>query len=242
MKHNRKDELSRANIENLLKALSALYLLNVYYRDESFYQTSLTRGNTDFNVSLGTNIFSIKMSNQPHTNQVNRENSSGADQDNVDSVYLLCFPMTSIQRVRQLEKEAWQKRNNALTSSREFLDFANSGEQLRDSTNIFSIIHKIGLWAYKKKILAIPTKTEQLNAIFSSSEYIKYTRNNARNLEKIDREDVEALCNHVGHWNYMQQIMQYERVLHKKYFESRLEIVLNKGQAILAQEDTANDA
>lgn len=99
VKHNRKDALSSANIENLLKALSTLYLLNVYYRDESFYQTSLTRGNTDFNVSFGSNIFSIKMSNRPYTNQVNRENSSGADQDNVDSVYLLCFPMISLQRV-----------------------------------------------------------------------------------------------------------------------------------------------
>lgn len=68
------------------------------------------------------------------------------------------------------------------------------------------------------------------------------TRNNARDLERIDSEDVEALCNHFGYWNYMQQIMQYKRVLHKEYFESRLEIVLNKEQSILAQEDTANDA
>jgi hypothetical protein len=39
----------------------------------------------------------------------------------------------------------------------------------------------------------------------------------------------------------MQRIMmQYERVLHKEYFSTRLEIVLNKGQEVLAQEVSAD--
>ena len=36
VKHDRRNSLKKGNIENLLNALGALFILNVYYRDESF--------------------------------------------------------------------------------------------------------------------------------------------------------------------------------------------------------------
>ncbi|MBR1646242.1 MAG: hypothetical protein IJ685_05620 [Selenomonadaceae bacterium] len=36
-KHNRAQSITKANVENLLGALGALYILNLYYRDDSFW-------------------------------------------------------------------------------------------------------------------------------------------------------------------------------------------------------------
>ena len=55
IKHNRSKEIKKANIENLLNALGALYILNLYYNDESFYEGAPIRGKEPFRNN--SNIF-----------------------------------------------------------------------------------------------------------------------------------------------------------------------------------------
>jgi hypothetical protein len=190
VKHDRVKNISKANVRVLVRAMAALYLLNVYYKNTNFSTMSIGAAHNDFDSSLGSEIFSVKMTSQIHTNQVNRLNSFGTDNGIVDCMYFLSFPIATLKKIRQLETETWQKRNNALTSLREFIDFVSSGEQIEDATNIFSIIQQIGLWAYKRRILSIPSKEEQLKAIFNSAEYKEYSANNANNLEKVNKDDV----------------------------------------------------
>lgn len=60
IKHNRVENLKEGNLKNLLNALAALYLLNIYYKDEVFdLQGDSTA--TNFDPGMGSSIFSIRI-------------------------------------------------------------------------------------------------------------------------------------------------------------------------------------
>lgn len=60
VKHDRSASLSRGNIKHFIRALGALFLLNLYYKDQRFdlYKDEEPR---DFDEQLGSSIFSIKI-------------------------------------------------------------------------------------------------------------------------------------------------------------------------------------
>ncbi|WP_459477370.1 hypothetical protein [Clostridium saccharoperbutylacetonicum] len=58
LKHNRKDSIKMGNIENLIDAMGALYILNLYYKDETFNLGRAYLSNTDFDERVGSDIFS----------------------------------------------------------------------------------------------------------------------------------------------------------------------------------------
>ena len=60
VKHNRVKELHKGNLKNLLHGLAALYLLNLYYRDEHKDKVKETdRNNVD--TSFGSSLFAVKI-------------------------------------------------------------------------------------------------------------------------------------------------------------------------------------
>ncbi|UBZ06196.1 hypothetical protein LDL76_12605 [Salegentibacter mishustinae] len=58
VKHNRTTNLQKGNLENLLKATGALFLLNLYYRNDTFELKKIN--NADFAENL-SNIFNVKV-------------------------------------------------------------------------------------------------------------------------------------------------------------------------------------
>ncbi|PKO98140.1 MAG: hypothetical protein CVU13_11505 [Bacteroidetes bacterium HGW-Bacteroidetes-8] len=60
IKHNRETSLPKANLKHLVRALAALFVLNLYYRDNSYWLDKDSSG-TKFDSSLGSSLFSIKL-------------------------------------------------------------------------------------------------------------------------------------------------------------------------------------
>lgn len=60
VKHNRTNDLQQGNIKNLLKALGALFILNIYYKN-IVYNLERDNTGTNFIMSLGSDIFNIKL-------------------------------------------------------------------------------------------------------------------------------------------------------------------------------------
>jgi len=62
IKHNRSKEIKQANVKHLVRALAALYLLNIYYRNESFeinrFENIFKR--KEFEYNFDSDIFSIQ--------------------------------------------------------------------------------------------------------------------------------------------------------------------------------------
>lgn len=59
VKHNRKESLKKATIENLMYAMGALYILNLYYKDEKINIGRVYRSNNFFDSRVGSDIFSV---------------------------------------------------------------------------------------------------------------------------------------------------------------------------------------
>jgi len=60
IKHNRETSLPKANLKHLVRALAALFVLNLYYCDNSYLLDNDSSG-TKFDSSLGSSLFSIKL-------------------------------------------------------------------------------------------------------------------------------------------------------------------------------------
>jgi hypothetical protein len=61
VKHNRSKDINKANIKNTLGALAALFLLNLYYKDEKIELKHEMKSVKPFDVRVGSSIFSIKL-------------------------------------------------------------------------------------------------------------------------------------------------------------------------------------
>lgn len=59
VKHSRKSSLKIASIENLLYAMGALYILNLYYKDENFDIGRVYMGTNEFDNRVGSEVFSV---------------------------------------------------------------------------------------------------------------------------------------------------------------------------------------
>lgn len=60
VKHNRVKELSKGSIKNLIHGMAALYILNLYYRNERI--NGLSRSDTaNVNRSFGSSLFAVKI-------------------------------------------------------------------------------------------------------------------------------------------------------------------------------------
>ncbi len=85
VKHNRSANLSKGNISNLIAAMAALYLSNIYYRD-TVYDMKNSHSGIDFDSSLGSLIFSTEL----HVNQTISSKPRYFKNDNFDEcVYIL---------------------------------------------------------------------------------------------------------------------------------------------------------
>jgi len=60
VKHNRVKELSKGSIKHLLHGLAALYVLNLYYRNESIKDIS-SDDRTSVNTSFGSSLFAVRI-------------------------------------------------------------------------------------------------------------------------------------------------------------------------------------
>lgn len=59
VKHDRKNSLKMASIENLLHAMGALFILNLYYKNETFSIGRVYRSNNEFDNRVGSDVFSV---------------------------------------------------------------------------------------------------------------------------------------------------------------------------------------
>ena len=95
VKHNRVKELHKGNIKNLLHGLSALYILNLYYKDEKVENISNKERNS-INLSFGSSLFSVKIHK---VKELNTEGKYTKEIDYDECVYIEDHEKLSKERV-----------------------------------------------------------------------------------------------------------------------------------------------
>jgi len=112
IKHNRAKNLTKGNLKNLIRAMAGLYILNVYYKD-TFYELEKDATGTNFDSSLGSTIFSIKI----HVNSsigINKDHEKNPDFE--ECVYILKPTDKTRMEVQNALKTINEKTNERLNS------------------------------------------------------------------------------------------------------------------------------
>lgn len=105
VKHDRINSLKKANIENLLQAMGALYILNLYFKDETIDIGRVYMSQRDFDSSVGSDIFSVLsykatmllMSSQMDDRNIEQQNGSDLDK----SIYIIKYNDKSFQEMHK---------------------------------------------------------------------------------------------------------------------------------------------
>jgi hypothetical protein len=127
VKHNRIEDLSKGNIENLLHALAALYLLNIYYKDKKL---DLGRSLDMSDKSFGSDIFAIdcvKITERFCSKNIMIPN------DNVGAVYVIKAKESEYNQYQQEAAKVLESQRNYLLR----LYPEKSGSELKIRENIF---------------------------------------------------------------------------------------------------------
>lgn len=112
VKHNRTHDLRKGNLKNLIRALAALFLLNIYFKSEMF---DLKKDSTasEFDTRLGSEIFSIKL----HMHSSISINKKYTKKDDFDQcIYFTNVTEESSQIMADAMKNM-QEKVNALTNN-----------------------------------------------------------------------------------------------------------------------------
>jgi hypothetical protein len=128
VKHNRIKSLKKATIENLLYAMGALYILNLYYKDERIDIGRVYLSDHDFDNRAGSNIFSagccsatlLSMSSHMDDSCIGSELGDKLDK----SIYIIKYTDKSFEEMHKdfcLDAEITEQRFLASPKVKQFL-------------------------------------------------------------------------------------------------------------------------
>lgn len=102
VKHNRKESLKKATIENLMYAMGALYILNLYYKDEIIPIGRVYRSNNSFDSRVGSDIFSVATYSATSLSMSTTMGDNSISQSSVDldsAVYIIKYDDESFKEM-----------------------------------------------------------------------------------------------------------------------------------------------
>lgn len=108
VKHDRYSSISKGTIKNFLHALAALYLLNVYFRNDRFYTRYLDMNKLD--MLMGSKVFSLRQPSQQHVVDVINGIDTAGNLSSQESPYVMKYRDDIYKQVVKAGKEARENR------------------------------------------------------------------------------------------------------------------------------------
>ncbi len=163
VKHNRSASLTKGNIKNLLRALGALFILNVYYKNEE-YDLKRDSNATTFPTNLGSDIFSIKLHKWvSYDGQYNYKKNQDFD----ECIYITKNTENSVEEFKEATKEMYNKQQILFNNHQKFIDYKTTNK-LENYTGQNIMLDILGYDDYYE-IIRISGK--ELKEIYLKSEY-----------------------------------------------------------------------
>ena len=118
IKHDRLNNLRQGNVGNLLNALGALYILNIYYRNATIDDVK-DKDASNIDWGLGSDIFTVKIS--PESERVSATKIYEPKTDYEESIYLVKHTDKTAQAfidlIRRLDEQALHTASNAIADA-----------------------------------------------------------------------------------------------------------------------------
>lgn len=231
IKHDRVKNISKANLNILIRIMGALFVLNVYYKNQDFNIKRLADAEK-FDSSLGSSIFSVQYS------KGYGRLPNGSQEDTVEPhkltnfIYLCIYPKEVYENIVKQSEETLQKQKDLLTTSSEYIDFIQAGQTF-ESRNIREIAWEVGAWCFLNKNRL---QTDRKKALVDSKEYQTCKRMLNIKDEDVTDEIIDDICNRIGGCAYSQRFFEAEILYTKLLVNTNMNMVLNKGQTLYPSE------
>lgn len=107
IKHNRSQSMKMATVENLLNALGALYILNLYFKDESFWYESPIKDRREYNAVRDSIVFSPQICDATHI-------SMGCDMGDSKNDEIKNLPLENAIYIIKFREDAFRSIHQAM--------------------------------------------------------------------------------------------------------------------------------
>ena len=230
IKHDRVKNITKANINILIRIMGALFILNIYYKNQKF-NIKRPYDITSFDHSLGSEIFTIKVFDGANAAFALRgtEDDFISSDKLLENIYLSTYQENTYKGIIAKCAELLKEEDSFIKNSQEYRDFIEKGVGFpADCNDPFSRCQHIGgSFLYNKLQKMGDIKTNLLN----SQEYKSYCVNNKNYpADSITTENLKKIVYAVGGFYYLRKVFQFKNKEIQIKSDSGMELVLNKGQ------------
>lgn len=230
IKHDRYESLSKGTVRNLLHALGALYLLNIYNRNVKLYSKYTEVSKLDF--SFGSAIFSVKKPDEKYV--IDTINNKMSDELLVatESPFILKYTDYSYNRVIEFHKKTNVKIFEYVFSQPEASEeeFTKRLDEIINEGRGCLLIQEFCMYKINKKIPSTLPFMERKKLLENSDEWKSlYESIFSRSQNEITEENIQKLINKAGNLYGLkvQKSIEGERL--SKVFDAQCEIILDNG-------------
>lgn len=237
VKHDRYSSISKGTIKNFLHALAALYLLNVYFRDDIFYTRYLDMNKLD--MSMGSKVFSLKQPSQQHVVDVINGIETAGNLSSQDSPYVMKYRDDIYKQVVKADKEARENRLKYFRSQPEyqeqaFIEQLNRAieKEKKDPTQRLMPMWELAVYRINKKISQDLPFEERKRLFINSPEFNSqiHQRNQHKTESELNEENIQSEIDSAGTRAGIVLDRQFDSIRDQKAFaEGFCELVIDKG-------------
>lgn len=212
VKHDRYSSLQKGNIKALIHALAALYLLNLYYRNDSWITTYQDISKHDY--SMGSAIFSVKapVANQPWYGNMPTLS---------ESPYVVTYNDKDYQRIEAIKQKEHQALNDYWAKQPELhepaflmqLQAALDREKIDPKQRVMHI-WELAKYRLNKKFPPTLPFEERKALLLNSNEWKLWGHTNNNNAQSFEltEDNIQSEIDSMGTRMGVQIMSQYQKL------------------------------
>jgi hypothetical protein len=227
LKHDRVKNIRKATVHFLVRAMAALYILNIYHRNQEFWVKN-DREIWELDKSFGSMLFSVLI-NQHYKEDTQINKRQRDDNDNTRYIYLAVYNEKQIENINE---NIHQYNRQALIQAQSILPelFEESQiEELANNLNIMRLGEYVGEIVIKREIEKLSSDDRNAVAEFiKSTEYYKEFSKNNSHIIDTENTEIATLINHASTGYYYKKFMNLASAAGSFTFSTSSHIILNK--------------
>ena len=198
VKHDRYSSLHKGNVKAFIHALAALYLLNLYYRNDSWVTKYQDISKLDY--SMGSAIFTVK---PPVANQLWHGNSPTI----TESPYVVSYQDADYQRIEEMQRKEEQALNDYWINQPELREPAFQAQlqeaverEKKDPHQRVMHIWELAKYRLNKKIPNTLTFEEKKVCLINSKEWNGWINQHNKHLsaDELTEDNIQKEIDSVG--------------------------------------------
>lgn len=207
VKHDRYLSMPMGNVKALLHAMAALYLLNIYYRKDSWVVKYQDLSKQDY--SLWSALFAVK---PPVKDQLWEGNKAVKS----DSPFVVCYTNADYKRLDEIRQKEYDELNEYWRTQPDLQEPAFQAqllEAMKDGQRVMHIWELAKYRLHKLCSASLPFE-ERKKRLLHSEAWNGWVNQHNKHLapEELTEENIESEINNVGtHWG-MDIMKRYQRL------------------------------